>query len=93
MSVRVSVTLSDELNIYFTALAKEQGVSKDKLLSSILSAQHISTHNSRGAGRKSIFGDSDILAMKDYRSNGMSYREIANRYNCSVGLIHKLINE
>ena len=27
------------------------------------------------------------------REDGNTIKEIANRYNCSVGLIHKLINE
>ena len=49
--------------------------------------------NERGAGRKERFSQTEKQAMKMYRLQGKSIREIARIYECSVGLIHKLINE
>lgn len=49
--------------------------------------------NQRGAGRKSKFTDSEKETIKMYRLQGKTIKEIADMYDCSVGLIHKLINE
>ncbi|MGL5567789.1 MAG: hypothetical protein ACRDB9_00960 [Cetobacterium sp.] len=49
--------------------------------------------NERGAGRKSLFSDDDKKKIKDYRKNGKTIKEISELYCCSVGLIHKIINE
>ena len=49
-------------------------------------------HNARGAGRKAKFTDKQIEEIRRLREDGNTIKEIANRYNCSVGLIHKLIN-
>lgn len=49
--------------------------------------------NERGAGRKERFTIHEKETMKMYRIQGKSIREIADMYNCSVGLIHKIINE
>ena len=50
-------------------------------------------HNERGAGRKERFSDQEKEMMKMYRIQGKTIKEIAQMYNCSVGLIHKIINE
>ena len=50
-------------------------------------------HNARGAGRKAKFTDKQIEEIRRLREDGNTIKEIANRYNCSVGLIQKLINE
>lgn len=50
-------------------------------------------HNSRGAGRKQRFTSEEKETMKLYRLQGMTIKEIATMYDCSVGLVHKLINE
>ena len=50
-------------------------------------------HNARGAGRKSKFTDNQIEEIKKMRTEGSTIKEIAIKYKCSVGLIHKLINE
>lgn len=50
-------------------------------------------HNARGAGRKAKFTDDQVDEIRMLREDGNTIKEIANRYNCSVGLIHKLINE
>lgn len=49
--------------------------------------------NERGAGRKSKFTDEEVKIIKGYRAEGKSYKAIAEIMKCSVGLVHKLINE
>lgn len=49
--------------------------------------------NERGAGRKPKLTEAEIQSIKMYRLQGLSYRTIAEMFNCSVGLVHKLINE
>ena len=49
--------------------------------------------NERGAGRKKKFEVHDIESIKMYRLQGKTIKQIAEIYHCSVGLIHKLINE
>ena len=51
------------------------------------------THNERGAGRKERFSDKEKEMMKMYRNQGKIIKEISEIYKCSVGLVHKLINE
>ena len=50
-------------------------------------------HNERGAGRKAKFTSEEIAEIKAYKEQGKSIRAIATMFNCSVGLVHKLINE
>ena len=50
-------------------------------------------HNERGAGRKERFSEQEKETMKMYRIQGKTIKEIAEMYSCSVGLIHKIINE
>ena len=50
-------------------------------------------YNERGAGRKSKLNDHDKEVIKMYRLQGKTIKEISELYNCSVGLIHKIINE
>lgn len=50
-------------------------------------------HNARGAGRRARFSDEQIMEIKRLRQEGNTIKEIATRFECSVGLIHKLINE
>ena len=50
-------------------------------------------HNARGAGRKAKFTDKQIEEIRRLREDGNTIKEIAKRYNCSVGLINKIINE
>lgn len=116
--MRVSVTVSDDINKMLVDYANKKGLSKDKLISLIvddwidmcrkgnkrdydklvaeveqLREQLKSKHNERGAGRKSKFSDLEICEMKDYKDQGYTYKHIAEIFKCSVGLVHKLINE
>lgn len=50
-------------------------------------------HNERGAGRKERFSEQEKEMMKMYRIQGKTIKEIAQMNSCSVGLIHKIINE
>lgn len=50
-------------------------------------------HNERGAGRKIRFTDQEKETIKMYRLQGKTIKELAEMFCCSVGLIHKLINE
>ena len=49
--------------------------------------------NERNAGRKSKFTDTDIEKILAHRARGTKIRHLAAHYNCSVGLIHKIISE
>ena len=42
---------------------------------------------------KKKFDDQEREAMRMYRIQGMTIREIADRFECSVGIVHKIINE
>lgn len=44
------------------------------------------------AGRKEKFNKEQVQQILEAREQGKSIREIAKEFQCSVGLIHKLIN-
>ncbi len=50
-------------------------------------------HNARGAGRKIKFTEEQVSEIKSLRLEGKTIKELSVMYGCSVGLIHKLINE
>ena len=66
---------------------------ENELLRSNRDIPNKKVHNERGAGRKSKFTDQEKETMKMYRIQGKTIKEISEMYNCSVGLVHKLINE
>ena len=49
--------------------------------------------NERGAGRHERLTGAEKESIKMYRVQGKTIKEIAEMYKCSVGLIHKIINE
>ena len=49
--------------------------------------------NERGAGRRKKFNTEQVNAILEARDEGKSIRSLAKEFNCSIGLIHKLINE
>lgn len=55
--------------------------------------EQLQKHNERGAGRKNKFNEEQVKQIQAAREQGKSIRAIAEEFNCSVGLIHKLINE
>lgn len=66
---------------------------ENKLLKSTKKPIDLKIHNERGAGRKSKFTIQEKETMKLYRIQGKTIKEIAEMYSCSVGLVHKIINE
>lgn len=50
-------------------------------------------HNTRNAGRKPRFTDNEEETIKMYRIQGKTIKEIADMFECSIGLIHKVIKE
>lgn len=66
---------------------------ENKLLKSTKRPIDLKIHNERGAGRKSRFTIQEKETMKLYRIQGKTIKEIAEIYSCSVGLVHKIINE
>lgn len=54
----------------------------------------IQIKNERGAGRKARFTDEEIEKMLKMRNvHKCSMRQIAKDFKCSLGLVHKIINE
>lgn len=49
--------------------------------------------NERNAGRKRKFTLEEEHSIKMMKLQGKSYRSIAKEFGCSVGLVHKLLNE
>lgn len=50
-----------------------------------------SSINSKSSGRPNKLSDSDKELMKMYRMQKKSYREIASLFNCSIGLVSKVL--
>lgn len=48
--------------------------------------------NLRNAGRKEKFNEEQVKQILEARNEGKSIRAIAEQFECSIGLIHKLIN-
>ena len=44
-------------------------------------------------GRKQRFTEQDKTLIKMYRIQGKTVRELAEMFNCSVGLVHNLVSE
>ena len=49
--------------------------------------------NEHKAGRQNKFNNEQIQEIRNLKLKGKSIRQIAREYDCSVGLVHKLINE
>lgn len=50
-------------------------------------------HNERGAGRKSTITNQTKQCVRSDRANGMTIKQLSEKYGYSVGCIHKLISE
>ena len=55
--------------------------------------EEIKRLKNRGAGRHKKLNAYQILNLKNARNRGLTYKQIAETYNCSISLVHKLINE
>lgn len=53
----------------------------------------VQKHNERNAGRPKKYGDTEIGKITKLFLQGKSYRAIAKEVGCSVGLVHKILNE
>lgn len=90
--LEIAEHFNDENNInQLTLRATKQEEQIEELKRRLESAAPV-TKNARGAGRKSKLDDKKD-EIKQLREEGMKIQELADRYNCSVGKIHKLINE
>lgn len=74
-------------------IKKLQKENKELKKNNIQKLNNEKIHNERGAGRKARFTDTEIETIRMYRLQGKTIKEIAEMFNCSVGLIHKLINK
>ncbi|WP_287621362.1 sigma factor-like helix-turn-helix DNA-binding protein [Clostridium sp.] len=66
---------------------------ENELLRSNRDIPNKKVHNERGAGRKAKLTNQEKEMIRMYRIQGKTIKEIAQMYSCSVGLIHKIINE
>ena len=66
---------------------------KNKMLETKANRLTIEEHNARGAGRKTRLTDQEKEMIRMYRIQGKTIKELAEIYACSVGLIHKIVNE
>lgn len=49
--------------------------------------------NERGGGRKPKFNNEQVNTILEARNEGKSIRSLAKEFNCSIGLVHKIIKE
>lgn len=70
---------------------KELEKENEELKSSCINPMVTKKHNERGAGRKSRFKNKDIETIKTYRLQGKTIKELSEIFDCSVGLIHKIL--
>ncbi|MDA3729895.1 helix-turn-helix domain-containing protein [Niameybacter massiliensis] len=90
---RVSVTITTEMDEYFTDLAEKLSISKDKVIGQILIPAYEKHVSGIKPGRKDLFSNEDKHIMKSLYADGFSMRGLAKKFNCSVGTVHKIINE
>lgn len=53
--------------------------------------KQLKKENNRGAGRRKKFTDAEEEMIRRTKNSGKTVREVSEIYNCSVGLVHKLI--
>ena len=80
--------LSSEIKVY----AKKNTVLRKKLREE-RSKKKPSNGELPAIGRKPKFTEEKKMIIKWMRSNGYTLRKLAQMFNCSVGLIHKVLNE
>lgn len=72
--------------------AEQIAKARDERLQEALKERENTKHYKK-LGRKVKFNNAEIQAIKMTRLQGKSYREIAKQFDCSVGIVHKIINE
>lgn len=72
--------------------AEKIAKAKDERLQEVLKGNENTKHYKK-LGRKPKFNEAEIQTMKMIKLQGKSYRDIAKQFDCSVGIVHKLINE
>lgn len=55
--------------------------------------EELKAKNDRGAGRKKKFDNDKVQEILKARGENKSIRAIAKEFNCSIGLVQKIINE
>ena len=91
--LRTAEHFNDQNNISMLAIrACRQSSRIKELEEEIHKLKNEHVKNERGAGRKPKLIDKKE-EIKQLRKEGMKIQELANKYGCSVGKIHKLINE
>lgn len=81
--------------------ADKRNKEKDEIISELQDQIHKSKNenikfgikNNRGAGRKPKFSQDQVEEIIKLRKQGHTFASLSKKYNCSIGLIHKLINE
>lgn len=85
-------SLEEELELY-KGISEIEKKEKDEYQKKYLDIKNNKVKNERGAGRKNKFDKAQVEEIRRLRGQGESIRSIAARFDCSVGLIHKIINE
>lgn len=80
-----------ELNSQVNKLKEERYELMQKVAILEVGVQKIK--NERGAGRKKKYDDKQIAKILEARKENKSMRAIAKEFNCSLGLVQKIISE
>lgn len=80
-----------ELNNQVEQLKEERHELRTKV--AIFESKVQKLKNERGAGRKKKYDDKQIAEILEARKQNKSMRVIAKEFNCSLGLVQKIINE
>ena len=71
-------------------MQQEKGIEKMKKAELIEYIQEL--ESKLNAGRKEKFNEEQVNQILEARKEGKSIRAIAEQFECSIGLIHKIIN-
>lgn len=85
--------INEQIKLYMDA-AEIERKERDNYLQKYLDVKDNNrVKNERGAGRKRKFNDVQVEQIKELRAQGISIKNIANEFGCSVGLIHKILSD
>lgn len=83
----------EDLLKYIEVLERENEELKQRLIDLESGNVVHKIKNERNAGRKRKFTKEEVAIIDMLHLQGKSIRAIAKEMNCSVGLVHKLLNE